>query len=409
MKNYTESKELLHMFSYVTKKSKGKGVSMRKVLVYSILCFAAVMMIAPVSAEAWVTGQCATCHTMHSSQNGTITGVRGGFAPSVGQGFNACLECHSERRGYLLKLDCIGCHAENVTGASNISSITGAPQVVHNGSDLAAGNFRYAVDLGGDEYNRGHTVHGFQTSIGLYSDFYFLLQPPPGYDAGYDPSVFKFDPSYAPLADPNIFCAGANGCHGNRDIRESGGSLQGAHHADDRALKFGTINEGAQGATVGTSYRFLLGVHGGEDPDWESTVNPGKHNEYKGVAFANRAAPRNWANIVTISDFCAECHGAFHASAGVGTGTSPWLRHPTDHIIPNSGEYAAYTNWNVNVPVARQNIPNAASNVVAPGSDVVMCISCHRAHASPYPDALRWDYSAMAAGTGCFVCHTDKD
>jgi len=48
--------------------------------------------------------------------------------------------------------------------------------------------------------------------------------------------------------------------------------------------------------------------------------------------------------------------------------------------------------------------------------DMVICLSCHRAHASDQPDMLRWDYNLMivdrtgpAAGTGCFKCHTDKD
>ncbi|MFC1513206.1 cytochrome c3 family protein [Thermodesulfobacteriota bacterium] len=47
---------------------------------------------------------------------------------------------------------------------------------------------------------------------------------------------------------------------------------------------------------------------------------------------------------------------------------------------------------------------------------VVMCLSCHRAHGSEYPDMLRWDYNTMivndeqgATGTGCFVCHSSKD
>ncbi|MBU0682021.1 MAG: hypothetical protein KKD73_11440, partial [Proteobacteria bacterium] len=44
-------------------------------------------------------------------------------------------------------------------------------------------------------------------------------------------------------------------------------------------------------------------------------------------------------------------------------------------------------------------------------------LSCHVAHASAYPDMLRWDYNNMIAetndpqqkDTGCFICHTTKD
>jgi len=56
------------------------------------------------------------------------------------------------------------------------------------------------------------------------------------------------------------------------------------------------------------------------------------------------------------------------------------------------------------------------SDTVTPGSDCVMCLSCHRPHGSPYPDMLRWDYTEQIAGgggltddRGCFYCHTKKN
>ncbi len=57
------------------------------------------------------------------------------------------------------------------------------------------------------------------------------------------------------------------------------------------------------------------------------------------------------------------------------------------------------------------------SGYVDIGTDMVMCLSCHRSHGSGYDDMLRWDYSGMIAGggtgtltgKGCFYCHTDKD
>jgi predicted CXXCH cytochrome family protein len=84
--------------------------------------------------------------------------------------------------------------------------------------------------------------------------------------------------------------------------------------------------------------------------------------------------------------------------------------------LPATGEYAAYTEYDLDAPVGRLTVPATSSSVVTPGSDAVMCLSCHVAHASNYPDMLRWDYDAMiagnagaAAGTGCFSCHTTKD
>ena len=124
----------------------------------------------------------------------------------------------------------------------------------------------------------------------------------------------------------------------------------------------------------------------------------------------------------TMSQFCATCHGNFHTlDSTVSTGrnstmSSPFIRHPTDLALPSKGEYAAYTTYNLQAPVARVTVPTAASSTVTPGSDAVMCLSCHVAHASNYASMLRWDYTTMVAGnagsavgTGCFICHTTKD
>ncbi|MCG2721827.1 MAG: hypothetical protein L6290_07415 [Thermodesulfovibrionales bacterium] len=116
----------------------------------------------------------------------------------------------------------------------------------------------------------------------------------------------------------------------------------------------------------------------------------------------------------TISGFCATCHGNFHSIAGIGGDTlSPFTRHPTDIVIKDSGEYAvANRAYNHLSPVGRTIVYDAPSSGVTV-SDVVTCLSCHAAHATPYADILKWDYTTMVAGGGgsggCFTCHTTKD
>jgi hypothetical protein len=358
-------------------------------------------------AYAKVSGTCSDCHTMHNSQNGTImvSDIVGGHT-----GNPQCDSCHSEPRQVLLSMNCIGCHAQSPSGAQNIIALDNVPQVGHHAAiDLAAGNYRYVYDGTGDDRN-GHNVHGFS---GISDDSYMTPSNyPPGYNSSYDPSGYQSSSPY------KIMCAGRNGCHGNRD--ESGQllAIKGSHHADDSILKFGAgFTETGQGNTVGTSYRFLYKVHGAEDSDWEATVNPSDHNEYKGIAFAGRSG-QSWGDISSISQLCAECHGNFHASGSSGIGSaSPWLRHPADVVLPSSGEYSAYTTYSNEAPVARQSIDDhtaSASPNVTPDSDIVMCLSCHRAHASQYQDILRWDYDNMLAGDpsksgGCFTCHTQKN
>ena len=119
-----------------------------------------------------------------------------------------------------------------------------------------------------------------------------------------------------------------------------------------------------------------------------NTCHGGAHGDFQDINPENN----------TISGFCGTCHGYFHLIEGIGGDTSsPFVRHPTDIVLPISGEYGSYnpnsgTNeYSVEAPVARTTVPSSISNTVTPGTDVIMCLSCHKAHASDYPDILRWD------------------
>jgi len=354
-------------------------------------------------AAGAVSGECSGCHTMHNSQAGAT--MKLDSTPTSG-GSGECTDCHADTRNILLRMDCLGCHAQNPNGSANV--ISGIPQIAHNaGTDLAAGNFRNVfVD---DSY--GHNVHGFGSAIATDGT---LGNTPPGYDSAFDPSTAGYDPAYS---SGQIMCAGRNGCHGDRDQLGQYDALRGAHHEDDTALQYGAgFTEGSQGSTVGTSYRFLYKIRGAEDSDWEATTGTSDHNEYRGATFDSGRASQTWADIATMSQFCAECHGNFHSGAGLTT-SGPWIRHPSDAVLPNAAPYSSYTSYSVLAPVARQTIADAttqASGSVTPGTDVVFCLSCHRAHASPYSDLLRWDYNTCKNATpdvscGCFTCHSDKD
>lgn len=162
------------------------------------------------------------------------------------------------------------------------------------------------------------------------------------------------------------------------------------------------------------SYRFLLGVKGRENTTdkWQNK-DAGSHNEYFGATtpmtelnncFDCHIAPGSM-NVSpasnTISGFCATCHDNFHFVYGIGGDTSsPFTRHPSDIVLPAIGEYTAYTTYRIEPPIGRTSIPDFASSTVTPGTDVVTCLSCHAAHATDYPDMLRWDYTGIIAGGG---------
>lgn len=346
---------------------------MRKILIIGFVALVSVFLTYGL-ADATVSGACVNCHTMHNSQNGAVVVAAG------------------PQEALVRYAGCAGCHAQNT--AANI--ITGIPQVLHTGTDLAAGNFKYAST----SQTQAHNVSDLGATYGAQDSV--LLNNPPGYLNGYDPSSGKFSTS------TQLTCAGQNGCHGNRDTVGEAAAVRGGHHTSDSVLKFGSINEASQGASVATSYRFLYKVKGGEETSWSNTSST-VHNEYKGAVFAARTT-QAWADITTISDLCAECHGQFHASGTSYMGSaSPWLRHPTDALIPATGEYNSITTtYNIETPVARTTIPATITNTVTPGISIVMCLSCHKAHGSAYADILRFNYSTLASGGGCLRCHTGK-
>jgi predicted CXXCH cytochrome family protein len=364
-------------------------------------------LLSPVKGEAMVqSGVCSDCHTMHDSQDNVT--MKLDSTPVTGSGVSECYDCHAKLRPDLLRMDCIGCHVQGVAGFAAI--INDTPQIAYSTAttDLAAGNFAHVFT---DDAN-GHNVHGFpHGAIGPDGQ---LANTPPGYNAISDPSTGKYNSSYI---TGQVMCAGQNGCHGNRDELSPVKAVKGAHHYNDNVLHYGGgFNDAAQGTTVGNSYRFLYKVHGAEDDDWQDTIGANDHNEYLGAPFAAGRNAQTWADIKTMSQLCAECHGNFHSGAGLRT-SNMWIRHPSDVVMPNSPPFDGVTTFNPMVPVAKPSFAAglpAASGTVTPGTDIVFCLSCHTAHASEFPSMLRWDYNTCFGSDpghecGGYTCHNDHD
>ena len=348
-----------------------------------------------VQIQAQVTGRCDNCHTMHNSQDGTTVDPNG---PNQ----------------YLLVSNCIGCHS-STDGGTWKDSTTGAP-IVYNTAEptyntqkgLAGGNFYYVMQ----DQSKGHNVADIP---GIDEDENFPPTPG-GLDTTSGATKTCGSCHDKPGASGNllvgdycegVYYSGCQYCHG----------INSTHHADDTTI---------DGSTPGKSYRCLKtfvdrataspqhsldGVKGIEVADYEKDVTSSTHNEYCGTGVGDHS----------ISRHCAFCHGEFHGINDTQSGSS-WIRHPSDHGLPGAGtEYAAYTIYSPEAPIARKE--TVLDGMSGPSSDVetgtadadeVSCISCHRAHGSPYADMLRWDYSGMIAGGGggsggCFTCHTAKD
>ena len=340
---------------------------------------------------ARVSGPCSDCHTMHNSQNGVAV-VSGGPYRALTKG------------------DCVGCHTGTNNGSNNIPYVldNSAPTYNFDGTKntLAGGNFYWVATSGGATDADGHNVAGIANADAT-------LTSPPGFNTTDYTAHGSIGTDWT---NNRLSCAGTYGCHGTHTSTDDFAAISGAHHADDSTI---------DGLTVGTSFRFLYGIKGTEDSDWEYTNSSSDHNGY----YASDYQTTGTMDTASINYLCAECHGNFHLHSQIDDSTtgSPWLRHPTDFDMNNvsSKEYGNYPNatlynsvsaagdYFVDVPVGNTSGAVNSKVLQASGDAIVLCVSCHRAHGSPYADLLRWDYSTCNAGSqssscGCFACHTSK-
>jgi hypothetical protein len=104
-----------------------------------------------------------------------------------------------------------------------------------------------------------------------------------------------------------------------------------------------------------------------------------------------------------MSDWCGNCHGDFHNT------TYPAVQKHPSGVTFGAAAATAYNNYNGSADVhggrpsgaylaqvpfedaSQSNTPSSPQGATA--SSKVMCLSCHRAHASSAPDAGRWDFN----------------
>jgi len=325
----------------------------------------------PVAAE--VGGDCGECHVMHSSQDGGAVGTRS--------------------YGGLLFKDCLECHTGTNTGTNTIPYVYCANEPIFGTNTLAGGSFFWVKT----QDAKGHNIFP-----GNADD---ILTEAPGKGSRGCGVAGDCHRNLHEEVDHNGLRQGCGKCHMVTDAPV--GSF---HHADDSNLVVGGEANDSDGF-----FRFLAGhdaadgkgVSGIEDPKWGYGADTVRHNEYLGSAGGSGAAGGLKTLGHTMTGFCCGCHGDFHGREAGGS----WLGHPSDAVLPAEGEYASYTTYEPMVPVAR-SVLTGVSGTVTPGTDMVMCLSCHVAHGSPYNDMLRWDYSEMRAGGqssgGCLVCHAGK-
>jgi hypothetical protein len=230
------------------------------------------------------------------------------------------------------------------------------------------------------------------------------------------PFVADSDNTVAPGGTFPASQLGCNSCHDphGRVRRRSDGTYASSATLGgtaDPIIGSGSYNNSltpAAGQAVGT-YRLLRGLNDNTVPGVTFTgvavaIVPSSYNRTEASTQTRTAYGASGIN--TWGNWCASCHPGMHSSGN--------YVHPVDQSLTSNlaNVYNAYvksgdlsgsaaTSFTSLVPFAENtgDIPtlqghakNDDTYLNGPGSsDKVMCLSCHRAHATGWPEALRWN------------------
>ena len=311
-----------------------------------LLCGALVVTSASAAVHGGGVGACATCHAMHpKDQSGGITpgpgpGTPGSSLLSGGPASDICLSCHATAYGAVLGTSPLAPPPER--GPGNFvflleDNLNDGPDGVTN-------------PIIGDE--AGHNINA--PAHGLSSDGTRMTSP-----GGTYPSS-------------NLKCTSCHDPHGNQNYR---------------FLRGPDIQEGSGGTFI-----------------YDAPIATGLDLETGG----SESNSNHIAYISGMSLWCGNCHVAYLSDHNGGAGG--W-EHPTEHSMENeiNTHYNAYngtadptggtaiTSYLAAVPF--EDAANTTTSAAGPtASSRLMCLTCHRAHASSGPSSGRWDFNVTTLG-----------
>ncbi|NNF84420.1 MAG: hypothetical protein HKM29_04610 [Deltaproteobacteria bacterium] len=355
-----------------------KGVKVLLILVLGALVSFGLSGTA-MAFHAGGVAHCDGCHTMHNSQDGA-TIIPG--TTTLGTGINSFLLVGSDPSS-----TCLSCHVRIYRSLSD-GSTTAANTYVPGGDFWWINQVTPANDRGGTVPAAAHGHNTIALDFTILQDNVLTSGPSNGsvnYQAAWLGCNSCHDPHGKIANNLNPLPISGSGSYGEADGTPAAGSMFG-------------------------NYRILGGV--GYDGGGQAS----------GIAFAN-AAPiaeayhgsrGQWpaetdTNHVDygagMSEWCVNCHSGFDADG------SQAHRHPASNDAHLNGFSSAYNSY-----VATGDLTGAAATAfdrlvpfergitdpfaagldhtqtVGPDSNSnVMCVTCHRAHATAFPDALRWD------------------
>ncbi len=301
---------------------------------------------------------CDGCHSMHSSADNPLIGAANTQLLIGSDASSTCLNCHEGSGGYHIMSD----DASNTNSGGDFFFLT---------EDFSI-NAGWAVNTYLGE-NRGHNV--IAANFGLVVDS--------------NPSNVQAPGGTYPAA--SLGCQSCHDPHGQID----GGTGNGAEPISIS----GSYGDTPVAGSIAGNYR-LLGDTG---------------YVTGGVTFTNpapvaQASGSDGASVdygQGMSEWCANCHGDFlvgvgntkHASGngvGLNDGPADLVANYNAYIATGDFNGAVGTSYDPLVSFERQEADGTAldaTSTVGPDTNAtVMCLTCHRAHASGNSNAGRWDF-----------------
>jgi len=327
---------------------------------------------------------CDGCHSMHNSADNPI-----GAGTAAGQ-VQAATANGTLLKGSDPSSTCLNCHYGS--GGYHIMSADGSN--TSQGGDFYWINTDYSYNPGHGsdktsvKQNHGHSI--------VAADYGLAADP---------------DNAAAPGGSYTSANLGCNSCHNPHGSGDTAGG---------KAAISGSGSYGAAAPTDGSvlgDYRILGGVGYQTDGVTFTAAAP--------LARATNVSGGSYGGIVDygkgMSEWCANCHGSFTGST---------TKHPAGNgetlpveFVNNYNQYVATGNFTGDitgagsfdglVPIERQVTdtttlsadPTAGASV----NSNVMCLTCHRAHASANENAGKWDFQSEFVAESHALVSPDLD
>jgi hypothetical protein len=392
---------------------------MKSIKVTLLTAASALLLAAPAMAfHDGGVARCEACHTMHNSLNNTVMGggVQYQSGPYLLQGGGQASDA------------CLNCHEGPTLSGYHVSTSGVAYGGILPSNRAPGGDFAWLKVVTGTPTNRGHNI--LATGHGYTADARLVTSPGGSYPAA------------------NLQCSSCHDPHGKYRVLSDATIVQAKPGVTVPPIaasgSYNTSPASTATAAVGV-YRILGGIG----------YLPKSMSSQAGVAFVNDPplafAPSTYnqsesTNMVRVaygkgmSEYCANCHAAMLNAAGTvsANNTDGNHVHPAGNSAKLLGGFSdsslfsttIATNYNSykktgdlsgtsassfdslvpfeegtnDMVLLKGHASNTNTNLVGPntGAENVMCLSCHRAHASGYDSMIRYEI-----GNG-FVNNTDS-